>query len=315
MFPIIVALAAASLQSGPTHEYGDWISVCDNTLACQVTLSRGMPDSEEIALSVVRAAGGSEMPTIDVYWFSGNAKVRALVIDGVSHSLPFGSADRIGIVRALAGARLIEVVGNGTRTPVSAIGTSAAFRDMDARQGRVGTTTAVVATGDASPSIVPSPRPEPVLIERRAGGGPVMRPSKTLLAKWRKNEDCPEGEDGPGETSWPVDMHTAAIIIRCDRGGARNATARIKVGSRTDGTDAHDAEFDYDASMVDVSSTTNTPLNPELDIKTHRMGSGENGGSVEAGSYQQWIWDGRRFRSIVRSSAYGVEFRAAVMRR
>ena len=322
---VLAVLAAAPSPDNVRRSFGDWTSVCDNGLRCQVSTIMGQARNIGVHMDLRRDAGPGSRIEVGFWSSSGWRARRASVrMDGRTFPL-FRQGTRLVVpprsavaaARAAARARSIHVHADGERFPISARGSSAALRDMDARQGRAGTVTAIVATGPAPASSVPPPPPLPVITERRRPTrGLVIRPSAQLLAEWRREEDC-DAQMNPADyptQSWALDQRTAVILVMCYPGG-RNNHVLVKVGRRADGSDARAARFDHSTSIAERSGPTAAPDNPERDESTGRLVSGQRGGIAYASTRETWAWDGQRFRLIERWGSYGSTFRARVRQR
>jgi hypothetical protein len=327
---MIALIALAALVSPSSHGdaergFGSWGSVCDNALRCQASSSMGDPANMQVRMFVHRDAGGDAAPRIGFSSAGGSQQgPRSVVIDGHGYGLVDRGTDwgvqpgqDLAVARALAKARSVYVVAGAERFPINAKGTAAALRDMDARQGRTGTVTAIVATGAKPASSVPAPPPLPVRLEsKRPRRGLVIRPSQQLLAAWRRAAHC-DGKLNPADhppESWGIDARTGVILVGCWVGG-HNDHYLVKVGRHADGTDARDAEFDFFASIGEHSGPTEPPNNPERDEDSGRLISGQRGGIAYPSTSEEWVWDGQRFRIVEGWTSYGSTFRARVRQR
>lgn len=318
---IAVATPATSSARGEFRDFQDWVSVCDNGLRCQVSSTMGQVRNISDHIQIRREAGPQGRIEIDLWsndrWPDG---VASLHIDGQVFRLARADAQlrvrpeaSAAAARALADGRSIELRIGGERSWISAHGSAAALRDMDARQGRAGTVTAIVARGGAPATAVPPAPALPVRTEAyRPARGPVIRPSPELIARWRRAEECDAQLDPrlyPVQ-SWPVDRRTAVILVMCYPGG-HNSFVLVKVGTRPDGSDARPATFDARISLSERSGPSVPPDNPYR-ADNGRLASRQNGAIAYPSADQEWVWDGRRFRLIQDSGSDGSTFRARV---
>jgi hypothetical protein len=325
----LLAMAALIVPSSPAEAeryYGSWSSTCDTGLLCEVNSSLGHPANPLVRISVLREAGPGAKVRISVSNLDGSPPgPHSIVIDDHGYGLVEHTPSVWGVLpghdlavaRALAKARKVYVVDGPKRYPIFPDGTAAALRDMDARQGRAGTVTAIVARGAGPASLVPAPPPLPVRFEaRRPRHGLVIRPRQQLVAAWRRAAECDPELDPPTNPpqSWPVDHRSAVILVPCWLGG-HNSYYLVKVGTRADGSDARDAEFDFHAAITERSGPTAPPGNPGRDERTGRLVSGQHGGLAYPSTYEEWVWDGQRFRIVEGSTSYGSTFRARVRQR
>ena len=318
---IAFAISAASPTPAEFRDFHDWVSVCDNGLRCQVSSTMGQARNISDHIQIRREAGPQGRVEINLWssdrWPDGAA---SLHIDGQIFRLVRADAQlrvrpeaSAAAARALADGRNIELRIGSERSQISARGSAAALRDMDARRGRAGTITAIVARGGAPATAVPPAPALPVRTEAyRPAGGPVIRPSPELIARWRRAEDCDaqlDPRDYPVE-SWPVDRRTAVILVMCYPGG-HNSFVLVRVGTRPDGSDARAATFDARVSLSERTGPSVPPDNPYR-ADNGRLASGERGAIAYPSTEQEWVWDGRRFRLIEDSGSYGSTFRARV---
>jgi hypothetical protein len=322
---MLAAIALPSSHDDAERGFGSWVSTCDNGLRCEVSSSMGNPANMEVRMFVRREAGPSSAVSVSFPSLGrGQEGPRSVVIDGHGYGLIERGSDwglqpglDMAVARALAKARSVYVIDGAERFPMEADGTAAALRDMDARQGRAGTVTAIVASGAKPASSVPPPPPLPVRFARkRPAKGLVIRPSQQLLAAWRRAAPCNPDlnpRDHPPE-SWAIDARTGVILVGCWVGG-HNSYYLVKVGRKADGSDARDAEFDFQASIGERWGPTAPPDNPERDTDTGRLTSGQRGGIAYPSTSEEWIWDGRRFRMVEAWTSHGSTFRARVKQR
>lgn len=317
----LAALAAQLADVGRHREFQNWVSVCDNGLRCQVSSAFGQAESIDVHMHLEREAGSSS--SVKVGFSSPSAWERgphSVVIDGrvfplaeKGEGLMVEPGSSMAVARALGRARDIYVVNGRKHVAISANGSAAALRDMDARQRRAATVTAIVATGHLPASSVPPPPALPIRIEKRSPRtGLIIRPSAARLGAWR-TEGCHEEPSGAADppTSWPIDGRTAVVVFMCSS-GSHNPAMLVKVGTKADGSDARAALFDHDASMSEQRGPDVPPENPSRDETTRRLVSGTNGGIAYPSSWEEWIWDGNSFRLVTASSSYGSTFRAHV---
>lgn len=322
---LVFAMVTASRVDEAYRSFGDWVSVCDNGLRCQVSSAMGQAANISVHMHLRREAGPRSPINVSFVSSSGWRQGRGQVlIDGRTFGLArqgsrleVPAALALAVARAVANGRSIEVLADGERFPVSAQGSAAALRHIDARQGRAGTVTAIVARGAAPASSVPPPPALPLRTEmRRPRRGLIIRPSAQRLAAWRRAQGCDARLD-PGHyppESWPIDRRRAVILVMCYPGN-HNSYVLVKVGMRADGRDARSAIFDVDASLAERSGPTVPPDNASRDETTDRLVSGQRGAIAYPTIREEWVWDGNRFRLVERSGSYGSSFRARVRQR
>ncbi len=152
-----------------SRTFRDWRAVCDNGARCA-----SYAGSDAGSWLMVRLDAGPEArPEIlaDMSELSG-AVVR-LVIDGRPQTLVAGADDEAGLrvpaadvaatLARLAAAREVRLSAPDLEAAIPAAGASAALLWIDERQGRPGTTTALIRRGERPASTVPPPPILPVV--------------------------------------------------------------------------------------------------------------------------------------------------------
>ena len=168
--PAETAATAAKGSRPETRKFRDWLVVCDNGDTCsafgpaadgatggwvRVTLDAGPDARPQVHAGLVDRAAGPEGLTLVV-----DGRRLALTMDGDS----LGHMSNTGpeVILALSQARRL---GLGEDIALSPKGAAAALLWIDERQGRLGTTTALVRRGAKPASTVPAapplPRPTP----------------------------------------------------------------------------------------------------------------------------------------------------------
>ncbi|WP_420145342.1 DUF1176 domain-containing protein [Sphingobium sp.] len=310
--------AASGPKPGALQTYKDWTVGCDNRNRCEAVslLAEGSdwPDSP-VMVGVVRDAG----PDTDAeVWVSRDSKSGGELsfhVDGrriASAMSRDGDATVRGpqasaLAIAMARGNALEIR-SGTKSlgKPSLAGSGAALRYIDARQGRAGTSTALVATGVMGPIAV---RAAPVApsIRRAAlptGGAPasLWREELTSIGKFTGCTDEMKGMQTP-------ELHRLSraetlILVPCGT-GAYNATSIAVIATGEPGRRAFRfAGFDYKPGwseeevkpMLVNAGWTADKL--RLDSYAKGRGIGDCGGS------EAYVWDGSRFR-LIEASAMG----------
>jgi hypothetical protein len=190
---VLLAGPAAAQTAGPLFQHRDWMAACDNAAVCRaVSVSPALVarqreadpgDLAEARLWVLRDPGpgahailvidravfGEAQPvgplSVHVVQGAGDGRLgqgfRLVETEPGRHQVAAQDAARF-IAQTRAGTRLVTVRPDGTRHAlISTDGMSAALRWIDARQGRAGSVTALVAAGPGVAAQVPEPRPRP----------------------------------------------------------------------------------------------------------------------------------------------------------
>ncbi|GAA0644991.1 DUF1176 domain-containing protein [Brevundimonas lenta] len=204
------AVAAAGVQP-EVREFRDWRAVCDNGNACVAYTG----SDEGGWLRVGMEAGPNARPTVvasEGFQGSDPAKMR-LKIDGRDFALTGGPQDAAnadaseararGLLAALAGARSVSLELDDRSIALPASGASAALLWIDERQGRLGTTTALLRRGDRPASAVPA-----------APAVPVVRPAPAIAQTGFEGASNPM-EDEPRGLVVPVDIEARVEVKAC----------------------------------------------------------------------------------------------------
>lgn len=308
--------AAQAPKPGALETYKDWTIGCDNRNRCEAVslLPEGgeWPDSP-IMVGVVREAGPDAAAEV---WVSRDAKgggefsfhvdgrriASAMSRDGDA-TLRGPQASALAIAMARGSVLEIKAGGRSLGKP-SLAGTGAALRHMDARQGRAGTSTALVATGAMGPIAVRAAPAAPTI--RRAplpgAGTPaaLWREELTAIGKFTRCADEMKGAEPP--QLYRLSRTETLILVPCGS-GAYNFTSIPVIATGEAGRRAFRlAGFDMKPGwseeearpMLVNAGWTQDKL--RLDSFAKGRGLGDCGGS------EAYVWDGTRFRLIEATS-------------
>jgi len=306
-------------KPGSLESYRDWTIGCDNRDRCEAVSL--MPEGADwpdnpVALGISRDAGASADPEI---WISREAKGRealSFLIDGRTvatassidgeATVKGAQASALAIAMARGGGMEIRAGGKRIARP-SLSGSAAAFRYMDAKQGRAGTMAALVATGPLARSAVrPAPVPPTIrraIIPQGAPPPALWREELTAIGKFTA---C---ADEMKESSSPPDVHRLSktevlVLVPCGA-GAYNFTSVPVIATGIAGRRTFRfASFDYQPGWSEDSSHPMlvnagwSAENATLQSYAKGRGLGDCGGS------ESYVWDGTRFR-LTEASAMG----------
>ncbi|WP_176597629.1 MULTISPECIES: DUF1176 domain-containing protein [Sphingobium] len=322
LFPVVMAMAPVAAQApkpGALESYKDWTIGCDNRNRCEAVslLPEGgdWPDSP-VMLGISWDAGADADPEI---WVSRDAKGRAtldFLIDGrkiASAASVDGEASVQGpqafaLAIAMAKGGSMEIRSGAKRIDrPSLAGSAAAFRYMDAKQGRAGTVAALVASGPLARSAV-RPAPAAPSIRRAMVPGGAEPPAlwREELTKLGAFTGC---ADEMKDATSPPDLYRLSktetlVLVPCGA-GAYNFTSIPVIATGIPGRRAFRfASFDYqpgwseDASHPMLVNASWAPETSTLQSYAKGRGLGDCGGS------ESYVWDGTRFR-LVEASAMG----------
>jgi len=323
VLPCAMSLAATASgpQPGKLETYKDWTIGCDNGGHCSAVslipeeADDNLPGSQ-ILMIVERDAGPSGEITITAQLGDAKAKARNIdfMVDGTRLLSAPARNDEI-TVRGPQASALALAMARGNRLEVrqgarllgspSLRGAAAAFRYMDAQQGRAGTSTALVATGALGAQAVKA-APLLPLIKR------LPIPTNAAPALWRDEQlravkfaGCQdEQRDDLDIEIYALGAERALLLIPCGAGAYNfSSVPLLAVGKPGRRTFAF-AAFDYTPGWGGESDTPML-VNAGFDPKTGRLSSYAKGrGLGDCGSAEEYVWDGARFR-LVQASAMG----------
>lgn len=302
--PIILLAAAALGDEFPTFK--DWVAGCDNGRSC-MAVGQYNPNNFDLASVVVergplpgdvpkiwfRSEGG---PVVDLQADGKRLGVK-LTADADDSVITVDPASVPLVVEALKSARsLIPMRGDGQPSwPLSVSGASAAMRWMDEQQKRVGTVTALVATGPAPASTVPPPPPLPV-VTQAVPSGTLGKPltKEEIAAIQEEYAECTD-EDLDDKVEYArIDSRTTLAIVTAVCGSGAYNYYGIPMLIRDDGTRA---PADLDKDEGDIT------MNLSWDDKTHVLSSYFKGRGIgDCGGGNDWVWDGTRFRVVLQKA-------------
>lgn len=314
---LVPALGLAAPAGPPRDDAGfkDWTVACDNVRSCTALGFAaedygGGPflwiqrDGGQAAAKVLLGLGWSEeaeatpkgaVATLRVIGSRGERAFKGVVDEDdmearvVRLSSP---ADEARLIAALRdGDRVAVTAGGRALGEVSLAGSSAALRWMDDRQGRAGTTSALVATG-------------PAAFTGQAPAAPVVRRVKTVgeesevpvlppaLARRADVKACAEDQSDPGGDFGKPTRHALGAseylwAIPCGRGAYNFSSLYIIAGK--DGANARSPGLGEDDIL------TNGGFGDGL-IAAFSKGRGLG----DCGEAVQYAWDGKRFNLVER---------------
>ncbi len=315
------AVQPAVWSVGEARSFRDWIAACDNARACAayglqadggggayVVLRRGAeagaaatvglramaPEAATAPMLRVEAAGGPGFGPKD---YPADVAGPYLAVEVPAEDAP-------ALVAALIGGtalRLASVEAGvaGETQAVSLAGSAAALLDLDDRQGRVGTVTALVRPGAAPASAVPAPPSLPVVARLPMaaidpppalpdGVAPSGEPSCAPVA--------PLAFDlGGGVTLWGV----------CGYAAAYNTSFGFTI---LDADGARPADFEIPGRPPDMPESLTGPSLAVDGLTLHALDLGR--GLGDCGLSARWGWDGRGFGLVALS---GIETCAGVL--
>lgn len=316
------ATAAQAAQAAPAsrpeiREFRDWRAVCDNGNACVAWTG----SNEGGWLRIGMEAGPDARPTVvasEGFEGADGPSMVKLKIDGRDYPWRGGPQDAANadagevrarnILAALAGARSVSLVLGDRTVELPAAGASAALLWIDERQGRLGTTTALLRKGDRPASAVPA---APAL--------PVVRPAPPV-AQTGFAAANPMADDPPADLRVPATIEgleavkacraenneyldKAVLAARLDAStvlwgiacgsGAYNATYVLYL-AKPDGSGVRPAELPTWRPKGAADEGDLWLVNPVYDPQAQTLTVFPRGrGLGDCGTIQTWTWTGR----------------------
>ena len=307
---VAFTLGLAGGASADSGSFGDWAVVCDNV---QVCTAMGFGELEEMGssalLKVRREAGPAAEPTISLITAGTAAVTLRLAVDGASPSgltaIPatpleedaerrlteLTPAQTRALLAVLVNGRTLTLMeGQNPAATISLAGSSAALRFMDDRQGRAGTTTALVARGSRPAADVPAP-PQPPVIKPAPAVAQARLPTKPSLAMQAQLRDCDDDILDLGIEPEVARLAQGKIFwgMVCSR-GAYNVIYRLFLTDETGGG-VQALKLEYPGVEA-----TSEMMNISFDPKTQTLMNFDKGrGLGDCGALTQWVWTGQRF--------------------
>ena len=308
--------SAQAPRPGLLETYKDWTIGCDNRNRCEAVAlwpQDGAIPENPVMVGVAREAGpGGETQV----WASRDARgsgAMRFIVDGRvvataqsrdgEAAVRGAQADALAMALARGGSLEIR---DGTRIlgRPSLAGAGAALRYMDARQGRAGTNTALVATGPLGANAV-RPVPPPVTIRRAVipalpTPAPLWRAELTTLGTLTGCAEEMKEAEAPDQHS--LSRTQTLILVPCGS-GAYNMTVVPVIATGIQGRRSfHLADFDYRAAFGEPGERF-VLVNAGWTADKAELASYAKGRGIgDCGSAETYVWDGARFRLVDASS-------------
>ncbi|KQR83566.1 hypothetical protein ASG07_07610 [Sphingomonas sp. Leaf343] len=253
-----------------------------------------------VTMAVLRQPGpdGAVDLSFDVAGDEKPVRPVAVTIDGRRIALTnLNGPVAATVAAAMTNGTVLTVLeaGDRRRATVSLKGASAALRWIDARQGRAGTVTALVAKGDKPAASVPGRRAAPIIRAVVATGRAAM-PTPKQLAEMKRLAACGEGF----ATTMQPETHAlggeATLVMLPCSSGAYNLSSALFV---IRGGDVDVARADVPtgfgptpAAGEDVTTSVVNGAWKDGELTSYAKGRGLG----DCGVTQKLVWDGSRFR-------------------
>ena len=312
------AATTPTIVPAKTVTFKDWIVGCDNGLACQAValMPDNLPD-DTLSLVLRRGDGNTDEPGIEISGFAANTTAYRILVDGrvASSGAIAAGKDQILIAgndakrlsRALAKGRILRLTdGSGLALGrVSLSGSSAALRYLDAAQGRIGSRSAIVATGRRVTTAKRQTQ-VPVITASRIKPSAILPDTAALVAL---SESSPCAADRFGSTQdTAYSLGTGAsgpqalVLLNCGA-GAYNFSSGIYIGQRDSigRWSFTPAKFDYDATSFSFGPEGDMKVlvNADWDASIQTISSYAKGRGIgDCGTSEDYVWDGISFRLV-----------------
>lgn len=287
-----------------TKEFRDWTAVCDNINNCT---AYGPADENSGFVMVKLDAGPAANPRVYAgSWSlpSGSARI-LLDIDGrnyagkmevVDSEDPMLTIDRPSdqLIGAIANGRAMSLSAGSETTAVSLTGAAAAFLWIDERQGRLGTTTALIRKGSNPASTVPAaPAPPRITAATPVAQNNLPKAMPQQVSALPQIRECANiNQGGPAiNEEWTVHRlgtNTLLWSIPCGAGAYNFSQAYVL--SANDGSGARSIAF------ATSNRDQDTLVNSNFDPDTNTISAfGKGRGIGDCGQMAVWAWTGQTF--------------------
>lgn len=325
-----LATTPASASSG-IRTFDDWVVGCDNTKSCRAIGTLAGESEVNSYLVIDRAAGPDAAPRLRFVQDgapAGNAQGLTVAVDnGAPIALPgaafraieqefddrpeaFELVEPAAVARLLAGMndgrslRFGTSVGRPDAPAISLAGLGQALRHMDDIQGRLNSTTALVARGTRPASTVPAapdtPTPTVVMPDsNRPTPSAVPRALLERHARETRDDDCDTGNRRPPTRI--IRLSNAAVLyqIGCWQAAAQAGSMFYLA---TDGQVANARRLSFETLDAETGrlarpiQTLTEPSGLEEMSAATLSSVHKDRGAGDCGTAASWVWTARGFR-------------------
>ena len=286
-----------------TKTFREWTAVCDNVNNCA---AYGPATDGSGFVMVQLSAGPAAKPHVKAgSWTLPDGSSRVLLnIDGLNYAGKMEEVDSESpilsieaasdqLIRAIANGRAMTLSAGGETAHVTLTGAAAALLWIDERQGRLGSTTALVRKGDRAASTVPA-APERPRIQAAAAIAQSNLPSRmpAAVANLPAVRQCVE-DDNTSE-SWDVHrLGSDTLLWSVPCGSGAYNFSRSYVTSGNDGSNARLVSF---ATTGEASTQL---INSSYDPKSRTVTEFSKARGIgDCGQASEWVWTGRDFALV-----------------
>lgn len=305
--------AQAAPTPGPLEIYRDWAIGCDNIGRCTATSllpEKGEMADDTMAVLLSRDAGPAAAPLIELLLPGDHQGMIDLLVDGVRFATAQAQGDRAKVDPA-ASAELVKGMVRGLRLSASAngrtlggaslAGASAALRYMDARQGRAGTITGLVAKGKLGANAVRAAARMPVLYHL-----PVPQGGVQPASLWREERGRAIALSGCADEQSPAQEARITrlsdkeelVLIPCGAGAYNFSSVPLIATGQAGRRTFTLARFDLRPGWGEADAPPML-VNASWDAATATLGSHTKGRGIgDCGSSENYVWDGSVFHLV-----------------
>ena len=318
--------AAPMVQGAPvrseTREFHGWTAVCDNGNDCAAYAQVNDFGSGWVIIKM--AAGPEARPSVEIGTWSDEATQGVdVAIDGRRLPLdqPAGwrdgdaaqaiARDPVAFIAALAQGSEMTLTPVGPNPqesggPVSLRGTAAALLWIDERQGRLGTTTALIRRGERPASSVPAPPVLPVTVAARlapqdglpnAAALPPALAALPAVGRCREELSWRGDEAGQGQSVARLSDGRLLWTVLCFVGAYNTGNRFFITGA--DGANPEPVLLPEPRQPGDAEGEPEDRyvyINADYDPASGTIGAFSKGrGLGDCGSASEWVWTGAAF--------------------
>lgn len=298
------ASGASTTLASETRTFRDWTAVCDNVNNCAAY----GPAADDMGFVMVRLEPGPTATphVIAASWqLPEDTRAITLTIDKRDYRGRTTGGDNGNPLLMIENAspELLRALGNGSaltlsageqKTTASLSGAAAAFLWIDERQGRLGTSTALIRRGDRPASAVPAAPPPPRLnVAAPVAQNDLPKAMAHQVAGLQHVRDCAADNQNSLSASerWHVHRLGADTLlweIPCGT-GAYNFS-QLYVLSANDGSNARTVNFPTTAEPERAL------INSRFDASSNTLSSFAKGRGIgDCGALGVWVWTGHQF--------------------
>lgn len=301
-------------RPGKLKLFRDWIVACDNGRGCEAaSLAAEESALQDVGLIVTRDGAGRV--TVRIRDMTGKAKTASVRVDGRTVASTPLDRDGEGEWQGASASALVAAIARGKRAtlltpaahPLALSGAAAAFRYMDDRQGRAGTTSALIARGAKRYRGTAPALPVVQVVTPPPGPAPVI--PATAISEARRRYGCVIDDGSPfSADAHRLDRRNALVLMSC---GAGAYNYLVKPLIWRDGRLSPAAfDFAYHFGEEPDSGQPEILVNVEWSRDGRLSSWGKGRGLGDCGDAQQFGWDGTRFRLL--HAAQMTECRGAI---